>query len=105
MHGRSWYPFCGAGALMLCSWLGLVLMTLQPPRHAAVVAAIFPPWWTAGSALSAAAVAGADIIRLGSLPNILILHVSGPDNLVRLRRAGAWFTADPIALGGCLGRT
>jgi hypothetical protein len=91
--------------MMLVSWACLVLMTLQPPPDATTVAAIFPPWWSAPAAFSAAAAAGAEIVRAGSLRNILIVHVSKPESLVRLRRAGAWFTADPIALGGCLGRS
>jgi hypothetical protein len=91
--------------LLFGSWLSLVILALQPPRETSVVAAIFPPWWTAAAAVTAAAAAGTDIIRQGSLPSVLILHLPDRDSLVRLRHAGAWFTADPVALGGCLGRT
>lgn len=93
-----------AAALLLVGWLTLIILALQPRPDAEIVAAIFPPWWTAAQAFTAAAAAGADVIRPGAVSTILILHLTVRDGTARLQRAGAWFTADPIALGGCLGR-
>jgi hypothetical protein len=88
--------------LLALSWIGLIIATLQPPPEAETVAAVFPPWWGPQRAFLAAASTGAEIIRTGAVPTILVLHMTSRDGIRRLYQAGAWFTADPVALGGCL---
>jgi len=62
----------------------------------ATVAAVFPPWWSATRAVTAAA-QSSQILRLGGLPSIIIVRTDHPD---RLRADGAWLFLNPI-LGGC----
>lgn len=102
--GRCGHAITKAATLLVAGWLAMVVLALQPTAETPVVAAIFPPWWTAAQAFSAAAAAGAEIVRPGGLPSILIVHIRAEGGLARLRHAGAWFTADPIALGGCFGK-
>ena len=89
-------------SLLLVSWLAIGAMSLRLPRGAQVAAVIFPPWWTAHQALSAAAAAHAAIIRTGAIPSILIVQPAPGDGLERLHAAGIWLALNPQAVGGCL---
>ena len=87
--------------------LAASLLTLAPAALAptggtgpAPVAAVFPPWWSATQALTAAA-SSSQILRLGGLPSIIIVRTDHPD---RLRADGAWLFLNPI-LGGCAPKT
>jgi len=70
------------------------------PRDPNLVAAVFPPWWSAERALSAAGAAGA-ILRTGAWPWIVV--VTGPGDKIAsvLHTAGALFLVDPTAAGLC----
>jgi hypothetical protein len=69
------------------------------PNHP--VAAIFPPWWTAEQSFTAAAQAGAPIVRTGAFANILVLTSGSPGLSQRLHAAGAWLLLDAEALAAC----
>jgi hypothetical protein len=75
-------------------------ISLTPPTSGPV-AAVFPPWWTAGRALLAAAKAG-PVVRFGaSFVVIVVPDVRHP--VSALRHGGAWFVVNPQLLGGCGG--
>ena len=101
---RRWPASLNAMLLLFGSWIALVILSLQPRQGAAAVAAIFPPWWEADRAFLAAASTGAEIVRTGAFPTILILKPAADHGLARLHEAGAWLAVDPQALGGCLGK-
>lgn len=90
-----------AGAAMsVASLLALgpaVLVANGPTGNAGrTVAAVFPPGW--GTARSVAAAAhSAQIVGLGALPNIVIVHTRAPD---QLRADGAWLFLNP-QIAGC----
>lgn len=95
-----------AAALVLVSSLALPFLA-GAPADAATVAAIFPPWWSASTALAAAAQAtgpeGA-IVGLGNLPFIIILRPAPGEGHAPLRRAGAFLVLDPNGFTGCAGK-
>ena len=81
------------------SWLAIAAFSLQPPVTGAV-AALFPPWWSAGRSMMAAASAGT-VMRLGALAFVVIVVPEAGGANQKLRGAGAWLIVDPWALGGC----
>ena len=70
------------------------------PRDPSRVAAIFPPWWSAAQAVSAAGSAG-DIAATGSAPFIVILRGDPTDLAQRARSVGALLVLDPNLAGLC----
>ena len=81
-----------------------MMLAPKASRQGGVIAAIFSSWWKAATAFAAAAGVGTVTIRPDSLPKSLIPHQPDRESLFRLHPVGGWFTADPIALEGCLGR-
>jgi hypothetical protein len=82
--------------LCLGSLAGSLALTMQPPASGPI-ALIFPPWWSAGRSMLAAAGAGA-IVRFGAVPFIVIII---PDPDAPATSTGAWLRLDPLHLGGC----
>lgn len=70
------------------------------PRDAGIIAAVFPPWWSASRALAAADGVG-DVLNGGTYRFVLIVQSRGPGLGARLRAAGALFLLNPLAVGGC----
>lgn len=62
------------------------------------VAAVFPPWQSAGTSFAAASSVGA-VVRHGVWDFVVV--VQAPDRGA-LRAAGAWLLLDPLA-AGCIG--
>lgn len=77
----------------------LVVLSSSLPRSDKV-AAVFPPWWSAARALSAAAGAGR-IVALGHFPSVLIVHGDPARLARRLREAGALLVVDSFLSAGC----
>lgn len=102
MTARRWPVSANAVLLLLASWFALAYLSLQPQADASVLAAVFPPWWGAERTFAAAASTGAEIIRTGAIPTVVVLRPIGDNGLVRLREAGAWLVLDPKAIDGCL---
>ena len=65
------------------------------------VAALFPPWWSAGHAFAAASASGGAIIRTGAWPTLLVAVSPSPLFAEKLRASGAWLILNPLALGAC----
>jgi len=72
-------------------------LQLSNPRQAA---AVFPPWWSAGASLGAAAKLGA-VVGLGRLPFIVIIHAPDADLAARAHAAGALLVLDGVRFGLC----
>jgi hypothetical protein len=83
--------------------LSLAALEAQP-RDRTRVAAIFPPWTSAGNAMSRVARAGGHIVRAGFIDAVVVVQGDGADLPDRLYAAGAWAVVDPAAWGGCLTR-
>ena len=97
-------PFQHAG-FGFAALSALVLLPLAVAGAAALapvadgpVAAVFPPWRSAGSSFAAASSGGA-VVRHGVWDFVIV--VQAPDR-VALRDAGAWLLLDPLA-AGCIG--
>ena len=88
-------------ALLLVSWVWIAALTLRAHPGDDVVAAVFPPWWSAADVFAAAASAGAAIVRVGGVASVLVVQPAARDGLQRLRDAGAWFVVNPQAVGAC----
>ena len=82
----------------------LALAPRPTPPAGTVLAAVFPPWWSATRSFLAASAAGVAIIRAGAIPAILVVRLDHAESRIRLREAGAWLLLDPQALGGCNGK-
>ena len=98
-------PGVGAARVAVCglavlATLAVAVAQADAPRAANGFAVIFPPWWSAAQALNAAASAG-DIIGVGALPFILVLHSDTPGLKARLMQAGALLLLDSRAAGAC----
>jgi hypothetical protein len=89
-------------ALLVASFVAITLLSLQARSDSDVVAVAFPPWWSAGQTVLAAASADAEIVRLTALPSLLVVRPHRTGGLARLRSAGGWLVMDPQALAACL---
>ena len=86
---------------MIVGWVVVAALSLQAPVGAEVVAVAFPPWWSTRQVFLAAASANAAIVRMTSVPALLVVRPDGDEGLTRLRSAGAWLTIDPRAIAAC----
>ena len=99
-----WPVWLNAACLLAASWLVIAGLAMQARPGAEVVAVAFPPWWGAEQAMTAAASAGAAIVRATAIPSLLVVRPDGHDGLARLREAGAWLAMDPQAVAACVSK-
>ena len=97
-----WPAWFNAAALLVASFIAIAALSLQIRPGAEVVAVAFPPWWNAQRVLLAAASANAAIVRMTSVPAILVVRPDDRDGLTRLRDAGVWLAMDPQAIAACI---
>jgi hypothetical protein len=96
---RIWLP--GIGTALLGAFVLLVL-SYRVPAADDQVALVFAPGTTANQTVEAVGTLGGQLVRPGSLANIVIAHFEAPVAATTLARAGVWLSLDPLALGGCL---
>jgi hypothetical protein len=97
------YRLC-QGLVIMGLAAGGLLMALMGGPVLGPVAVIFPPWWNAMRAVSAAAEGGA-VLGLGGANFIVFVLPDETHGRERLWRAGAWLLLDPHGLAGCGART
>jgi hypothetical protein len=90
-----------AAVLTAASVLCVAALQAQP-RDRTRVAAIFPPWTSAGRAIARVAQAGGRVVRPGLIDSIVVVQGDDAGLSERLYAAGAWAVVDPAAWGGCL---
>ncbi len=78
----------------------MAMSAAAAPAGADRIAAVFPPWWSGGRVIDAAASAG-DIAGAGAYRSILIVRGNAPGLAARLRRAGALVLLSPGLAGQC----
>jgi hypothetical protein len=93
-------PYLPAIALSLLTLIGALAASARPPATGPV-AAVFPPWWSAARTVAAASASG-PVIRLGSLPFVVIVAPANARDRALLHHAGALLLIDPIMVSGCL---
>jgi hypothetical protein len=71
------------------------------PTDTHVVAALFPPWWSAAHVLRAAAGVG-DVMGLGHMPSIVVLHSDQAGLPARAIAGGAILTFARTRKGLCI---
>jgi hypothetical protein len=98
----KWPAWLNAMALLIASFTAIAALSLQVRPGSDVVAVAFPPWWSAGQSVAAAASADAAVVRMTALPSLLVVRPDGADGLARLHSAGGWLVMDPQALAACL---
>jgi hypothetical protein len=64
------------------------------------VAAVFPPWWRQGAALTAAASAG-QVLAAGGVGFVFVVRAPLASDRANLRRAGAFLLLNAQGLTGC----
>jgi hypothetical protein len=86
-------------ALAILTSLVAAVAVGAAPSDPSRVAIVFPPWWTATRAVTAAASAG-QILDLGGVPFVVIVHRDPATAARHARLAGALFIlgADPRSL-------
>jgi hypothetical protein len=60
------------------------------PKDPSRLALVFPPWWSSARAAAAAASAG-EIVDLGGVPFIVVVHSKSAATIGQARAAGALF--------------
>lgn len=85
-----------AGGLM-----AIAAMTLAPPDNGPV-AALFAPFLSRTEVMHRIAAADGALIRHGLFDSIVVVAADDPGLAGRLRDAGAWLVANPLAVGACL---
>ncbi|WP_028467523.1 hypothetical protein [Nisaea denitrificans] len=96
----------GAAALLLCSTFFIAgLMLTAPVAPGQAVAAIFPPWLNKTEILGAVSTAGGRMLRHGGIDSVALVRLETPDDVQRLKHAGAWAVVAPAGLFGCGGVT
>src|SRR5262245_27818361 len=99
-----WRDWLAPAGLLAASWIAVAALTLQVRPDTDVVAVAFPPWWDTNRAITAAASAGAAIVRMTAVPSLLIVKPDGQDGMARLHNAGAWLAMDPQAIAACFSK-
>jgi hypothetical protein len=97
-----WPAWLNAAILLAVSWGAIAALSLQIRPDAEIVAAVFPPWWSAERTFLAAASADAAIVRMTAVPSLLVVRPDQHDGLTRLHEAGVWFVMDPRAIAACI---
>ena len=100
-HGVA--AFAPALILLSVSSVGMFLAAFSPTGAAGQYAVVGPPWYNLTQTIRLADAAGGDVVDVGALANVLIIHSNKPGIIWALYGAGAWLVIDPMRLHGCLG--
>lgn len=98
MSIREWLPL----SILAISTAVMPLLSADL-RELRSIAGVFPPWWTSRDVVTAAGAAGS-IVRLGTLPFIVVVRSDSSDVAARLKASGALFNFDPLGISGCFTR-
>jgi hypothetical protein len=101
--GRGWLAFVPAAALLIVSAAGLFVAKFSPSGDRGQYAVVAPVWYDMAQTIGLAVRAGGDVVDVGSLANVVIVHSESPKFVGALYHAGAWLVIDPVRLRGCLG--
>ncbi|MBI4273898.1 MAG: hypothetical protein HY659_04290 [Rhizobiales bacterium] len=99
---RGWLDGLIIFVIAVTGLYGSARLALQPRDPAVGVGVIFAPWVSSEAALIRAVEAGAQFVRYGGLPFIVVVMPDVPDYQSRILASGALFVADPRALAACL---
>ena len=100
---RSWRDFIPALALLVASTGGIFIAAFSPPGGTTQYAVVAPPWYDRARTFALVGAAGGDIVDVGGLANIAIVHSASPRFIANLYHSGAWLVINPLRLRGCLG--
>ena len=95
--------FAPALILLIVSAVGMFLAAFSPTGAAGQYAVVGPPWYNLAQTIRLADAAGGDVVDVGALANVVIIHSNKPGIIRSLYGAGAWLVIDPMHLHGCLG--
>ncbi|MFN3659170.1 MAG: hypothetical protein ACK4UO_18140 [Pseudolabrys sp.] len=91
-------------SILLCLTVGTAgiaaSVSAGKPGDDGSIVAVFPPWWSASRALTAASDAGA-VLGGGGFAFVIIVQAQEPGLGDRLRAAGALLLLNPLGVGGC----
>jgi hypothetical protein len=100
MRGAAaWLP---AAALLVVSVAAIVLAGFGPTGAGGQYAVVAPPWFDLAHTMQLANAAGGDVVDVGGLANVVIIHSGDPKIVGALYAAGAWLVLDPGRVRGCL---
>jgi hypothetical protein len=93
----AWAPAAGLLGLSLSISVAAAIQPADPR----LVAAVFPPWWSAEAVMAAAAAAG-DVVGPGGVSFVIVVRSDATDLPERIRAAGAVLVVDRAPFGLCL---
>jgi hypothetical protein len=100
---RSASDFAPAIAFLVVSALGIFAAALSPTGDGGQYLVMVPFGYDLSQTVELVDAAGSDIVDLGGLTNVVIVHSENPRFVRALYRAGAWLVIDPMRPPGCLG--
>jgi hypothetical protein len=95
--------FAPAIALLVVSVGAIFMAAFSPSGDRGQYAVLAPPWYSRAQTLKLAVTAGGDVVDVGNLQNVVIVHSGSPRFVAALYHSGAWLVVDPLELRGCLG--
>ena len=98
-----WRDFAPAIALLVASAGAIFMAAFSPSGDRGQYAVLAPPWYSRAQTLKLAVMAGGDVVDVGNLVNVVIVHSESPEFVAALYHSGAWLVVDPLELRGCLG--
>jgi hypothetical protein len=100
---RGWQDFMPAMVLLIVSAAGIFVAALSPSGDYGQYVVVAPPWFSLAQTVGLVDMAGGDIVDVGGLPSVVIVHSTNPRFVQALHRAGAWLVVDPVRPRGCWG--
>jgi hypothetical protein len=100
---RGWQDFMPAMVLLIVSAAGIFVAALSPSGDYGQYMVVGPPWFSLAQTVGLVDLAGGDIVDVGTLPSVVIVHSINPRFVRALYRAGAWLVIDPVRPRGCWG--
>ena len=100
---RRWRDLAPAIALLVASAGAIFMAAFSPSGGRGQYAVLAPPWYSRAQTLKLAVMAGGDVVDVGNLQNVVIVHSASPRFVAALYHSGAWLVVDPLELRGCLG--
>lgn len=97
-------PYLPAIFLILLSVAGFSYAILKPKSPMGQFAAVYPPNSHFNDNFASIIGAGAKVVRLGSLSNIIIVQSDDAETTSRLRNSGAVVLLNPLIEGACIPR-
>ncbi len=94
--------FLPAFALLFLSTCGILFANFKPSGEHGEYAIMAPFWYSLAQTVELVSRTGGDIVDVGGMANVMIVHSTNPAFVTAAYHAGAMLVLDPVLLRGCL---